>query len=408
MRHMALLLLGTIVLTACSQGSDQGPGASPQAQRTEARTLTASLERIDPAAGKDITVWCGECHGENGVSAKTGVPNLANQGAGYLYTRLHAYQTGEREHPVMSNVVKSLGDPAMRKVAVWYAHQPPAPVSRKALAQAAADEQQAPSEQGRVAATACAGCHGEDGNSVLAGTPRLAGQHATDLEAAIKAYRRAARDNQIMHSMATELSDVQIRNLALFFSQQQPRQAAKLGGGDPQAGKRVAGVCAGCHGADGNSLDPNIPSLAGQDQAYLIHATNAYTKGARHYVMMKYPVAYLSAADVENLAAYYAHQKPKKSPGGRSLGTRQWAQRCDRCHGPGGNSRDPRFPSIAGQNRKYLAAALHAYQSGFRKNRMMNAMTAVISPDQATRLAAHYAAKEPAAAEHGKAQEVAN
>jgi len=399
------LFLGAIVLAACSRGPDQGQAANPQAQAADAQALTAKLDRIDPAAGKDITVWCGECHGVDGVSTKDGVPNLANQEIGYLYTRLLAYRKGEREHPVMSNVVKSLGDPAMRKVSAWYAHQPPAPVSPKAVAAAA---KQTPGEQGRATAAACAGCHGEDGNSVIAGTPRLAGQHATDLEAALKAYRRDARNNDTMHAMATDLSDVQIHNLALFYSQQQPRQAAtEPGSGDPQAGKRVAGVCASCHGADGNSLDPNVPRLAGQDQAYLVHATKAYTQGARHYVMMKYPVAYLSEADVENLAAYYASQKPKKSADGQSLGTRQWAERCDRCHGPGGKSRDPRFPSIAGQDRKYLAAALHAYQSGYRKNKVMNAMTAMVSPDQATQLANHYAAKKPPLSEQGKAQDAA-
>ena len=43
-----------------------------------------------------------------------------------------------------------------------------------------------------------------------------------------------------------------------------------LGAGDPKAGKDKVAVCAGCHGLDGNSLVGIWPSLAGQNQNYLL------------------------------------------------------------------------------------------------------------------------------------------
>ncbi|MDH5259156.1 MAG: cytochrome c, partial [Gammaproteobacteria bacterium] len=39
--------------------------------------------------------------------------------------------------------------------------------------------------------------------------------------------------------------------------------------GDAAAGKGKAALCAGCHGADGMSMSPDIPNLAGQKEAYL-------------------------------------------------------------------------------------------------------------------------------------------
>lgn len=40
--------------------------------------------------------------------------------------------------------------------------------------------------------------------------------------------------------------------------------------GDPAVGKVKAAVCSGCHGADGNSMIPSFPKLAGQGELYLL------------------------------------------------------------------------------------------------------------------------------------------
>lgn len=82
--------------------------------------------------------------------------------------------------------------------------------------------------------------------------------------------------------------------------------------GDAAAGKKKIATCMACHGQDGKALAPNYPNLAGQNEKYLVDALKAYKSGARKNPMMAPMVAALSDEDVENLAAYYASQKPCK------------------------------------------------------------------------------------------------
>ncbi len=77
-------------------------------------------------------------------------------------------------------------------------------------------------------------------------------------------------------------------------------------GGDIEAGKEKAVLCAACHGIDGNGTDPSYPKLAGQHQSYLSKALQDYKSGDRKNPIMAGMVAAINAADIENLAAYYA------------------------------------------------------------------------------------------------------
>ncbi len=69
-------------------------------------------------------------------------------------------------------------------------------------------------------------------------------------------------------------------------------------------------VCAACHGVDGNSTDANNPRLAGQYPDYLAKALRDYKSGERNNAIMKGFAATLSRKDIENVAAYFATQKP--------------------------------------------------------------------------------------------------
>jgi len=66
------------------------------------------------------------------------------------------------------------------------------------------------------------------------------------------------------------------------------------------------------------------------------------------------------------------------------------AQRCDRCHGVGGNSTDPRSPALAAQRAEYLDRVMRAYQKGERKSTAMAAMLDGLSDSDIEALAAHY------------------
>ncbi len=81
-----------------------------------------------------------------------------------------------------------------------------------------------------------------------------------------------------------------------------------LAGGDPEAGKEKAAVCAGCHGMDGNSAIGANPRLAGQYESYLYQALKQYKNGERKDILMSGMVANLSDQDKKDLAAWYASQ----------------------------------------------------------------------------------------------------
>lgn len=81
-----------------------------------------------------------------------------------------------------------------------------------------------------------------------------------------------------------------------------------MAGGDVEAGKAKAAICAACHGATGTSINPMWPNLAGQHEQYLAKQIKAFRDGIRKDPMMAPMVASLSDADIANLAAYYAAQ----------------------------------------------------------------------------------------------------
>lgn len=354
------------------------------------------LAKTDPAGGKQIASWCLGCHGPDGISVDETLPHLAGQQPFYLFTQLQAYRNGVRGNDAMESVVKSLGEDSMIKVAAFYANRTPSELSEVSAGPGDGSGDipaQEPLLAGASAADECAGCHGDDGNSVMEGVPSLAGHHPEDLVAAMDAYKAASRDDPLMQSALEEFNESDIANIALFYAAQRPKRTGANGDGDPVAGKRIAAVCAACHGEDGNSPDPNTPSLAGEDAEYLANATKAYVNGKRDYLMMTYPVAALSEQDVENLSAFYASQKPKAARPDRPLTTEDWVVKCDRCHGKDGNSSDPRFPSLSAQRKGYIASALRAYQAENRKSSMMYAMTALLGKGEIENIAAYYATK---------------
>ncbi len=82
---------------------------------------------------------------------------------------------------------------------------------------------------------------------------------------------------------------------------------------DAEAGKQISQSkgCVGCHGANGISAEgTSYPNLAGQKEAYIVKALNAYKDKSRTAQLMNGMAAGLSDEDIANLAAYYSSLKP--------------------------------------------------------------------------------------------------
>lgn len=99
-----------------------------------------------------------------------------------------------------------------------------------------------------------------------------------------------------------------IFGIALMFSVMAAAQSALKG--DPTAGKPKAALCAACHGPAGVSVNPLWPSLAGQQEQYLVKQIRMFRDGEREEITMQPFVQNLSDQDIADLAAYYAQLSP--------------------------------------------------------------------------------------------------
>ncbi len=151
--------------------------------------------------------------------------------------------------------------------------------------------------------------------------------------------------------------------------------------GDAEVGKAKAQACAACHGADGNSTNPEWPSLAGQHAVYISKQLADFKAGKqRTDPVMAGQVAPLTPEDMANLGAYFATLTPaggfvseERLPLGERIyrGGNQdsGVPACIACHGPNGAG-DPMagVPALSGQRANYTAKQLTAFRKGARSN----------------------------------------
>jgi cytochrome c553 len=255
----------------------------------------------------------------------------------------------------------------------------------------------------RIVESSCAGCHGANGVSVSSGVPHVAGQRAPYLYLELKAYRAGARGASAMNNAVSPLSDDALFKAAAYLASLDPPQpnAANVANAAPdpvQAGKMAAAGCAGCHGDGGISKTPGMPSLVGLDPKFLVAAMKAYKNGQRRNDMMKSMLASVTDASMNNIALYYALQKPARAQtpaaGDKTAGATA-AAACAGCHGADGVSGNPANPSLAGQDASYLASALQAYKQGTRSDETMKGLAASLDDNAVKNVSAFYASQEP-------------
>ncbi|MBI5921255.1 MAG: c-type cytochrome [Betaproteobacteria bacterium] len=380
----SLCLRATFLAVLSTSAMAQSGGAKPVDDSL--RTLYVSPAEI--AEGKSLAdAQCTRCHGNDGISVSKGIPHLAGQRPAYLHIEMKAYQTAARTDKHMVAAAKFLSSDALLKVAAYYASlDPPNPASAKG-----GSARPDPLQAGKAAASGCAGCHGEGGNSKTGGMPNLTGQDPKFLVAAMKAYKGGQRKHEMMKTLLADLTEPGMNNIALYYGLQKPGKAQTPSPGDQAAGKTAAADCAGCHGDQGISGNPATPSLAGQDAEYFVEALKAYKNNSRNDDTMKTLASGMDEKTMKNLAAYYANLQPQPPKVKKPLTTKESAQNCDRCHGLNGNSTDPLVPSLAAQRVEYLETVLRAYQKGERKNSKMAAMTTGLTDSEIENLSAHYA-----------------
>jgi cytochrome c553 len=376
MKRLTLGIALSLALVACT---DQG----------KAPTKGANAERAsgNAAAGKALAEReCKGCHGLEGKGAAPAIPHLAAQSERYLVAALNAYKDGKRTHAALRDIASHMSEADALNLAAYYASLPPV--------QGGADKEAkriSPYDHGKALSGECAKCHGEDGNSKIAGTPSLAGQQPQYLVIAIQEYLKKERKAAPMHALLPGLTRLDMESLALYFASQAPvtREVAPFG--DPKAGEPLTAVCGGCHGAGGVSTDSATPSLAAQDARYLVDAIKAY-RSTRKRENMRLYVTGLTEKDIESIAAFYSVQKSRAPEKGQTL-VKDLSDKCDRCHGNGGENPALAVPKIRGQDRDYLIMALRAYRDDRRESSLMHKMSLPYSDAVIESLASAYASQ---------------
>jgi cytochrome c553 len=273
---------------------------------------------------------------------------------------------------------------------------PAAPTAKQPVADAAAGKS--------VAERDCKGCHGLDGKGIAPGIPNLAGQRAGYLLASINEYKEGKRHHAALKDLMTRLSDADTRDVVAYFAGLPPIAPEAKGGAavSPyEQGKALAVACSKCHGDDGNSKTPGIPSLAGQQPHYLVTAVQEYHQGQRDTSTMKSILRGSNSLELESLALFFASHEPVQrgasKVGDPALGEPATAM-CGGCHGPHGVSADAATPSLAGQDPQYLVKAIKAYRTT-RRNWGMQRYVAGLGDKEVDNIAAYYAMQKPRAAD---------
>lgn len=181
-------------------------------------TTHAVAAQPGPQAMEIIESRCALCHGREGESASAVYPRLAAQHPDYLVKQLKDFRDGRRKGETMTDMAKGLADEDIVQLAAWFS-------SRPAAARRIGDPDLAAVgkyifERGNSfsGVASCASCHGVNGHGTHQ-LPRLAGQHPAYLETQLKEFGRRERtnDNSIMHSIASKLTELEMRAVSVFI-----------------------------------------------------------------------------------------------------------------------------------------------------------------------------------------------
>jgi len=164
---------------------------------------------------------------------------------------------------------------------------------------------------GKTKAASCAGCHGEDGNSMVSTFPKLAGQHEGYIVKQLEAFKDGSRNAPMMAPLAMGLDAGSISDIAAYYaskrisgnalpvmmSDDDDEEELSAEAKDAEVKKLMAigadlyrngnlktevSACIACHGPVGEGNKPaSFPALQGQHADYLIKALTDFKKGAR-------------------------------------------------------------------------------------------------------------------------------
>lgn len=162
--------------------------------------------------------------------------------------------------------------------------------------------------------------------------------------------------------------------------------SVSVAAGNAEAGKAKSVSCAACHGADGNSMNPTWPKIAGQSASYIVKQLADFKAKKRNDPLMSFQASALSAQDMDDLGAYFARQTGSQGGADEKLAAAgaklyrggnkaKGVAACIACHGPtGAGNPAAKFPKLSGQHAAYVEKAMKDFRAGSRSNDMNKMM----------------------------------
>jgi cytochrome c553 len=165
-------------------------------------------------------------------------------------------------------------------------------------------------------------------------------------------------------------------------------------------------VCSNCHGLDGNSVSPNFPRLAAQQEAYIVAQLSQFRSHNRSdpagFIYMWGLSKHLTDDQIKGLAAYFAAQKSSANAAGDATLMAQGKEifekgipssnipPCATCHGADATGNGT-FPRLAGQHADYLIKQLNVFQKTEQRpeGAVMKTITHLLTPDNMTAVATY-------------------
>ncbi len=140
----------------------------------------------------------------------------------------------------------------------------------------------------------------------------------------------------------------------------------------PPSPEMLAIACAGCHGTNGASAGPSMPSLAGQSKIAIVESMKGFKSGERPATVMGRLAKGYSDADFDAMGNFFSKQKlfansqtvdKVKAAKGEALHEKS----CARCHVENAKEIKDNSPIMASQWVKYLEIQMADYVAGKRK-----------------------------------------
>jgi cytochrome c553 len=200
---------------------------------------------------------------------------------------------------------------------------------------------------------------------------------------------------------------------AAFAASPAPAQDAVKG--SAEAGAAKAAVCTACHGVNGNSVNPEWPSLAGQNAAYIREQLAMFKARQRNNPIMAPIIEPLNEQDFADVAEYFAAQTPtglEADPSYWKAGEALYKSgdlarnipACTACHGPAGQGNaGAGYPALRAQHSVYTVKQLQDYLTKnryrdpndannvhkTRNSAMMTTIAARLTPEDIRNLASY-------------------